>query len=327
MLDFPSNSGAMTRLRLLLNTGFSGPQAWLLLAIARGHVAAAGVELELTPGTGAYNAAPGLVAGGYDLAYGDLMSLVEVAAAERERAPIGIFASFNASPAAIAVPVASAIRTTGDLAGARLIGHASDVALRCFGAFCAATGLAPTSVRVMPAAGPMAGLAARVLAGEAEGMFAYVSTLTAALAAEGRDAAQVFRFFPYATLVPDLYGSGLMAAPHLLRDHAPLLRALVGALNRGLAEALAEPEAAMDAVLAFAPQANRRVERARWEATLATEMGHPEGFCGFGAVDPARFARGVALHAGSLGIVPPPAAALFTDAFLPPPAQRARRAA
>lgn len=325
MLDFPSNSGAMTRFRLLLNTGFSGPQAWLLLAIARGHVTAAGIELVLTPGTGAYNAAPGLLSGGFDLAYGDLMSLVEVAAADPARAPMGIFASFNASPAAIAVPLGSAIRTPRDLAGGRLIGHASDVALRCFGAFCASTGLGPDQVKIAPAEGPMAGLAARVLAGEASGLFAYVSTLSAALAAEGHDAAQVFRFFSYAALVPDLYGSGLMASTALLRDHAPLLRALVGALNRGLAEALAEPEAAMDAVLAFAPQARRAVEMARWRATLVTEMGHAEGIIGFGGLDMARFARGVSLHAASLGLTAPPAARLFTDAFLPPPAERARR--
>lgn len=312
---------------MLLNTGFSGPQAWLLLAIRRGHVAEAGIELELTPGSGAYKAAAGMLMGGYDLAYGDLNALVEVAAREGRAAPVGVFASFNAAPSCIAVPRACAITAPAGLAGARLIGHGSDVALRCFGAFCAATGLDPAAVQVRPAEGPMTALADRVLAGEAEGMFAYASTLAAAFAARGRRLEAEFRLFRYADLVPDLYGSAVMASPALCHDHPAALRRLIAAFNRGLAEALAAPEAALDAVLAYAPAADRAVEALRWQATLAVEMGHAEGLAGFGAVDPARFARGVALHAAALGLPAPDPAALVTGAFLPPPAMRARRAA
>jgi NitT/TauT family transport system substrate-binding protein len=303
------------RLRMLLNTGFSGPQAWLLLAIARGHVAAAGIELALTPGTGAYNAAPGLAGGDFDLAYGDINALVEVAV-RQDPAPIGVFATFNASPACIAVPAGSAIRGPGDLTGRRLIGHASDVALRTFGMIAD-----PARSRVEAAEGPMAGLAARVLAGEADGLFCYVSTLAAALG-EGLAA---FRCLRYADLAPDLYGSMVMAAPALVAAHPGALRALVAALDRGLAEALAEPDAAIEAVLRFAPEADAATERRRWEATLANEMAHPEGRQGFGGVDPARFARGIARHAASLGLAPPDPARLFTAAFLPPPEARARR--
>ncbi|MGG5818282.1 ABC transporter substrate-binding protein [Falsiroseomonas sp. HW251] len=299
---------------MLLNTGFSGPQCWLLLAIARGHVDAAGVELDLTPGSGAFNAAPGLAAGGYDLAYGDIHALVEVAARDRD-APIGVYATFDASPSCIALPRGSAIAAPRDLAGARMIGHASDVALRTFGAFCAATGLARDAVAVLPAEGAMAALADRVLAGEAEGLFCYASTLAAALAAQGRDAEAEFRQFRYADLVPDLHGSAVMASRALVRDHPAALRALLTAFDRGLEEALADPDAAIEVVLRFAPGADARVERLRWDATLAVEMGRGEGF---GAVDPARFTRGVALHATSLGLAPPDPAALFTDAFLPP---------
>lgn len=303
------------QLRMLLNTSFSGPQAWLLLAIARGHVAAAGIELALTPGTGAYNAAPGLAGGGYDLAYGDIHALVEIAARQAE-APVGVFATFNASPSCIAVPAGCAIRTPRDLEGLRLIGHASDVALRTFGVVGDAA-----KVRIAAAEGSMASLAARVLAGEAEGLFCYVSTLSAALG-EGLGA---FRCLRFSDLAPDLYGSMVMAAPALAREHSGALRALVAAFNRGLAEAFAEPDAAIEAVLRFAPNADAATERRRWDATLANEMAHAEGRHGFGGVDPARFARGIGAHARSLGLAPPGPSRVFTDAFLPPVAERARR--
>ncbi len=306
------------RLRMLLNTGFSGPQAWLLLAIRRGHVAAAGIELELTPGTGAYNAATGLMDGPFDLAHGDINAAVE-RAARGLPAPVGIFASFNASPSCIAV--GRHVARPADLVGKRLIGHASDVALRSFGAFCAATGLDARSVVIEPAEGSMATLAARVEAGEADGLFCYVSTLTAAIGPR----IDAFHCLRYADLVPDLYGSAIMARPALIADAPDVLHRLLAAVNRGMAEAFADPDAAMDAVRSFAPQSDPAADRRRWDATLAVEMAHPEGRLGFGAVDPARFARGVALHADALGLPVPDPARLFTDAFLPPPADRARR--
>jgi NitT/TauT family transport system substrate-binding protein len=65
---------------MLLNTGFSSPQAWLWLAMARGYLAAEGIALDLTPGAGAYTAAQRMVDGPFDLAYGDVNALIEVCA-------------------------------------------------------------------------------------------------------------------------------------------------------------------------------------------------------------------------------------------------------
>jgi NitT/TauT family transport system substrate-binding protein len=307
------------RLRMLLNTGFSGPQAWLLLALRRGYVADAGIELELTPGSGAYNAAPRLMAEGFDLAHGDINAAVELAA-RGEAAPVGVCATFRASPSCIAVPAESNIDAPRDLAGKRLIGHASDVALRSFGAFCTATGLALGDVLVEAAEGPMATLARHVLRGEADGLFCYVSTLHAALG----DGIAAFRCFRYADLVPELYGSAIMATPSLARDAPDALRGLLRAVNRGMGEALAEPEAAMDAVQSFAPGADRAAERRRWETTLAIEMAPHDADDRFGGVDVARFARAVALHARGLGLPAPDAETLFSDAFLPPVTERSR---
>jgi NitT/TauT family transport system substrate-binding protein len=301
----------MPRLTMLLNAGFSGPQAWLLLAIRRGHLG--DIAIDLTPGTGAWNAAPGLVAGGHDLAYGDVHSLVEVAARQPEVAPIGIFAVHNASPSAIAVLAAGPIGGPADLPGRRLTGHASDVALRCFPAYAAATGIDPAGVAVAPAEGAMANLVARLRAGEADGLFGYVSTITAAI---GRDAARGLRFLRYDAALPDSLGSLVMASPRLVRDEPALLDRLCAALARGVREAMAEPAAAMDAVLSFAPAADPVAERLRWETTLAVEMANPTPGLPPGAIAPGRLARSAAAFAASLGLPPPDPDRLFTSRFL-----------
>lgn len=304
----------MPRLSMLLNAGFSGPQAWLLLAMKRGYLGH--ITLDLTPGTGAWNAAPGLVSGGHDLAYGDIHSLMEVAARQPGVAPIGIFAVHNASPSAIAVLATGPVKGPADLPGRRLIGHASDVALRCFPAYAAATGIDPAGVELAPAEGPMASLVARLQAGEADGLFGYVSTITAAI---GRDAAPMLRFLRYDTALPDSLGSVVMASPRLTQDEPALLHALCAALARGVRDAVAEPEAAIDAVLSFAPALDPEAERLRWDTTLTVEMGHtaslPPG-APLGAIDPGRLARSTTAFAASLGLPPPDPAILFTPRFL-----------
>lgn len=317
----------MKRFTMLLNANFSGPQAWLLLAIRRGYVSDAGVELEFTPGTGAYNAAPGLVARGFDLAYGDLNSLIEVAAAEPERAPTCVHALFNASAAAVAVPAGSPIATPADLAGKHLIGHASDVGLRTFRAFAEATGLDADTVKVETADGAMADLVARLDSERGpHGLFGYVSTITAALAAEGKDAATQLCWLRYDRYAPFFYGSGFMASPRVIAEEPEALTRLVGAINRGVVEALADEEAALDAVLSFAPGADREVERVRWRTTLAVELAHPDGErLGLGMIDEARFAESVRRHAEAMKLPRIPAAErLFTARFLPPAAELAR---
>jgi len=300
----------MPRLSLLLNAGFSGPQAWLLLAIRRGYLG--DVALDLRPGTGAWNAAPGLVAGGHDLAYGDVHSLMAVAARQPAVAPIGFFAVHTASPCAIAVPAAGPVAGPGDLPGRRVVGHASDVARHLFPAYAAACGLDPASVEVPVAEGPMAALIGRMQAGEAAGLFGYVSTITVAIGAE---ATRALRFLRYDAALPDSLGSVVMASRRVVAQQPEALRALAAGFARGLREAIAEPEAAMEAVLSFAPAANAAAERLRWETTLAVEMAGPAAPRP-GGVDHGRLARSCAGFARSLGLAPPDPARLFTDRFL-----------
>lgn len=311
----------MRHWRMRLNAGFSGPQAWLLLAIRRGWVAEAGVVLDLEPGQGAWTAAGAMAAAGHDLGYGDIHALADLAMRGEPGAPCGVHATFAASAAAIAVPRGAAT-TPEALAGRRLIGHASDVGLRLFPAFCRAQGIDAGATQVAAAEGGMVALWDRVLRGEADGLFAYVSTLTAALAAAGRDAGAEVAWLRYDRLAPALHGSAVMASRRVIAEEPETLARLLGALDRGLTAAITEPDEAMAAVLAFAPGADAAAERLRWQTTLAVEMA---GSGAFGGIDADRFAAGLALQAAAAGRTAPAVDSLFTEAFLPPAQARARR--
>ena len=286
------------KLRMLLNTGYSGPQAWLLLAQANGHLAREGIELDLTTGAGAYTAAPRMIDGNFDLAYGDVNSLIEEVARRPAAAPLGVYMLFSASPSAVAVRADGALRTPRDLEGQTLVGHASDVALRSFGAFCAHNGVDRSRVNVTTAYGGMRGLIESVLTNEVQGAFGYVSTFAGALAAAQPPLFEKVRFLKYADWVPDLYGSVLMASRALLRDNPTLVSRVVRALNRGLADMLRDIDAGIEAVARVAPDVDRGAEKLRLLTTLRIEMNHPDvQRLGIGDLDDARLGRAIALMA------------------------------
>lgn len=302
------SQGGRTRLRMLLNTGYSGPQAWLLLAQANGHLAREGIELELTPGAGAYTAAPRMIEGGFDLAYGDVNSLIEETARRPAAAPVGVFMLFHASPSAVAVRADGPIRAPRDLEGLTLAGHSTDVALRTFGAFCLQNRVDRSRVKVTTSFGGMRGLIEDVLADEVQGAFGYVSTFAGALASAKPSLLEQVRFLKYAEWVPSLHGSVLMAARRLRREDPALVTRVVRALNHGLADMLRDLDAGIDAVARMAPGIDRGAEKLRLLRTLRTEMNHPDSRrLGIGDVDDARFGDAIALMARGAGLPRVPA--------------------
>lgn len=318
---------ARKRLRMLLNTTYSGPQAWMLLARDNGYLAREGIDIDFTPGAGAYTAAPRMIDGGFDLAYGDVNSLIEEVARRPDAAPTGVFMLFNASPSAILVRADGPVRTPRDLEGRTLTGHATDVALRTFGAFCRQTGVDASRVRITSYGGGMRSMAEEVLDGrEAQGAFGYVSTFTGALASAPAGLLDKLRFLKYADHAPDLYGSVLMVSQRLLRSDPASVAGVVRAFNRGLADMLRDLDLGIEAVARQSPGIDRAAEKLRLLTTLRVEMSHPEGrTLGIGDVDDARLARAIMLMAESTGLPRVPALReVFVRDHLAPPRDRVR---
>ena len=317
---------ARRRLRMLLNTGYSGPQAWLLLAQANGHLAREGIELDLTPGGGAYTAAPRMIDGGFELAYGDVNSLVEEVARRPAAAPVGVFMMFQASPSAVAVRADGPIRAPQDLEGGTLIGHATDVALRTFGAFCLHNGVDRARVQVGTAIGGMRGLLESVLAGEVQGAFGYVSTFAGAVASARPPLLEKVRFLKYADWVPSLHGSVLMASRRLRQADPALVTGVVRALNHGLADMLRDIDGGIEAVVRVAPGTDRGAEKLRLLTTLRIEMNHADSRAlAIGDVDDARLGHSVTLMARAAALPRVPALQeVFVRDHLPPAADRVR---
>ena len=332
-----------------LNTFYSGPQAWFFLAEERGYLRDEGLAVDFTEGDTAANTIPKMAAhagpGGFDVGYGDINALIEHAAASKPNAPLGIaplavFASYNASPYTIAVPLkttgAGAIYGPMQLAGKRLVAHPNDAALNLFPELCAKTGLDPATVSIDISSAPHSELVPAMLAGQWDGLFGFVNTLLAASLDAGLAAPREhLRFIEYHDHAPELYGMALMVNRTLAAREPHTVHALLRALNRGLVDTVADPQAAIDALAAYSnkvpgkPAMNIASNLRRLKGTLELEMGRAEGaVLGIGDLDDARFAAGIALIVDTKKYPHRPAPGdLFSRAFLPPLKDRVRNLA
>lgn len=316
-------------LRMQLNTFYSGPQAWFFLAEERGYLREEGLEIEFTEGDTAANTIPKMAAGGFDVGYGDINALIAYtaggAANRRVDAPIAVFASYNASPYTIAVPAKSNIRAPRELAGKLLAAHPQDAAMLLFPEFCKRTGVDASSVRIVTDMAAHSAMVPALLAGQWDGMFGFVNTLIAASIDAGLDP-NGLHFMEYHDHVPELYGMALMVTRRLAETEPDTVCKLLRAFNRGLVDTIADPDAAIDALIKRNPAMNRASNYRRLMGTLQLEMGRAEGgVLGIGDLDDARFARGIDLLVSTKNLpYHPTVQELFSRDFLPPINERVR---
>lgn len=322
----PPGANAQTaRVRLLLNTSFSGPVSFFLLAEDRGFLRDAGIELALSQGGGAAVVVPQVELSRYDAGYGDMCALIErIARGPENQGPVAVYTTFNATPFTIAVAADGPIRSPKDFEARTIIGHSTDAALLTFDLLAAAAGIDAARVRVRPSLAGMGSQVAEMLSGaDVHGVFGFVNTIIASIAPLGIDPRRL-RFVNYADHLPEMYGNTLFVTRDFYTREKPRLAPLVRAINSGLAAAVADPATAIDALQKRQPSANRDVNLRRFVGTLRSEMAHPEGGrIGIGDMDDTRLARLIERIVTVKRLPRRPATSeVFDRAFLPPDAER-----
>ncbi len=311
------------KVSLLLNSQSSGSNAWFALAEERGYFADEGVDISMPSGKGGYRAAQLLMDDGVDLAFGDLCGIVAASAEHGKAAPVAVYIVHQRSPAAIAVLRDGPVETPADLQGRELIGHGGDVGLRIFAAYGQRAALKPDSVKIRVSTLSMPDMVREALDEGADGVLGYYSSLTAALRQDAPELEPRLRFLRFSEVADELPGSVVMASPTALRERPDTIKAALRAINRGLVDTLADPDAAVAAAIQRNPTLDPVVERARLIDTIAGELEHPEvATLGLGAITPGRLGKAVTLLAESQGLELEPGAVLFSADYLPPLADR-----
>lgn len=320
----PALAQSRTRLKMILNWRYQGPQGWFFLADDRGYFREAGLEVVMDQGSGSGAAVGAVASGSYDLGFGDINALIQLVARGPAGAgtPLAISALYNRPPFTIAVKANGPIRTPKDFEGRTLGGPANDGALKLFPAFAKVAGIDASKVQII---NMQPNLREQMLQrGQVDGVFGFVNTIRFSAKLVGIDPDKEMRFISFGDYGMDLYSNAVIASRKLATENPAALKGLLVAIDRGLKDTLRDPDAAVDAVARREPLINKPVEKERLLATLQAEMSHPEGArIGIGDIDDARFVKSIATVVEADGLPRTPAPdEIFSRAFLPPLSER-----
>ena len=319
---WPSTTAAQTKVKMVLNWKYEGPQAWFFLAQDKGYFKAEGLDVEIDQGEGSAASIPKVASGAYQAGFGDLNALTDLAAKRPADAPVAVYMLYNTPPFTIVVKQDSPIRTPKDLEGKTVGGPASDGALKLFPAFAKAAGIDPGKVAITNMAPNLR--EQMLMRGQADAVFGYVTTVTFSARAMGLDPTKELRFIRYGDHGMDLYSNAVFFSRSFVKDNPKAVQGFVKALNRAVKDVIADPEAAMTYVMQREPLLMREVEKEKLLATLHNDMNHPEiARIGLGNVDDARLQRAIAIVVEANQLPRTPSAGeVFDRSFLPARADR-----
>jgi NitT/TauT family transport system substrate-binding protein len=317
ILSAPVPAAAQTKLKVVLNWKYQGPQGMFFLADDRGYFKAEGIEVQLDQGNGS-GGVPVLVANGtYDIGFGDMNALIELAAKKPEDAPVAVYVMYNQPPFTIAVKADGPIKTAKDLEGKAIGGPANDGALKLFPAFCKIAKIDCTTIKL---SNMQPNLRENMLMqGQVDGVFGYVNTIRFSAKLAKIDESQI-RYIKYGDYGMDLYSNVIMVPKKMAKEHPELVKGFLRALNKGMQDSIKDPDASVAAVAKREPLIKTSVERERFDATFADEMNHPEiKKIGLGNVDEARLKRSIAIMVDALSLPrSPEVSEVWDPSFLPP---------
>jgi NitT/TauT family transport system substrate-binding protein len=315
-----SPAAAETKLKMVLNWKYQGPQGWFFLAQDRGYFKAAGLDVTMDQGNGSGAPIPLVASGTYDVGFGDINALIQFAATKPEEAPIAVYVMYNQPPFTIAVRADSAIKTPKDLEGKTLGGAAGDGALKLFPAFSKIAKIDCTTVKIT---NMQPNLREQMLMKkEVDGVFGYVNTIRFSAKLMGVSDKDI-RYIKYGDYGMDLYSNAIIVSKKLTKDNPAAVKGLIAAINHGLEDSIKDPDAAIAAVAKREPLIKVSVERERLDATLKDEMNSPEiAKIGLGNVDKARLKKSIEILVDAQKLPRTPTVdEIYTDKFMPPVAE------
>jgi NitT/TauT family transport system substrate-binding protein len=313
---------AQTKIKVVLNWKYEGPQGMFFLAEDHGYFKQEGLEVTFDQGNGSGAAVPLVANGTYDMGFGDLNALIELAGKKSDALPVAVFMLYNKPPFTIAVKADSPIKAPADFEGRKLGGAANDGALKLFPAFCTIANINCSKIEIVNMQPSLR--EQMLMQGQVEGVFGYVNTIRFSAKLIGVDPDKQLRFIRYGDYGMDLYSNAIIVSRSFVTAHPEAVKGFLRALNHGIKDAMADPKAAVASVATREPLIKEAVELERLKATFASDMSHPElAKIGLGDVIDERLAKAIKILVAAKELPRTPTTnEIFDRSFLPPASER-----
>lgn len=315
-------AAAQTAMPFALDWRFEGPAAPYFLAIDNGHFASEGLTVEVAPGQGSLDAIPKVATGAFPVGFADFSSLVRFLDQNPDAPVTAIMVMYDKPAFAIVGRISQGVSAPADLEGRTLGAPPPDGAWAQFPIFAAAQGLDVGRITIEPVGFPTR--EPMLAAGQVDAVtgFSFTSYLnTVRLGIDPSDIS-VLLMADYGVAH---YGNVIIVNTDFAAANPDAVTGFLRAVAAGVRDAAADPAAGVAAIAARNPALDVELETERLEIALRdnilTDWVRANGL---GGIDAAR----MALSLEQIGMVyefqqPVDAARYFTDAFLPPAAERA----
>jgi NitT/TauT family transport system substrate-binding protein len=317
-LGAASPAAAQTKLKMVLNWKYNGAQAMFFLAEDRGYFKAEGLDVTFDQGNGSGAAVPLVANGTYDMGFGDINALIELAGKKPGDTPVGVYVMFNQPPFTLVVKADSPIKTPKDFEGKTLGAPANDAALKLFPAFCKLTKIDCSTVKLTNMQPNLR--EQMLLGGQIDGAFGYTGTISQALKKVGANPDKDVRWFNFMDYGMALYSNTIIVSKKLATENPAAVKGFLRALNKGMVDVIKDPDAGIAAVLKREPLLNPAFEMDSLKLAMRNDMNHPEiATIGLGNADMKRMATAIDILVDAYQLPNKPKLEdIFNPAFLPP---------
>src|SRR3984893_9187668 len=298
--------------------GTHGP---FFIAQDKGYFKAEGVTVDaIDKGNGATNVAVTVASGAYQYGWVDMPSMILFNAKNPSTPLIAVYVSFDGSPLAFITRKSAGIRTPADLDGKKIAGGPGtavhDTASILFKA-AHAENVKVNWVRVRRQL-----FGAMFKRGEVDGTGGFTNSNVPAILEMGFTMDDLF-VLKYSDFGADMYGLALVTRKRFADDNPQTTRAVVKALNQGTKDTIAAPQKALELLKGRDPLMKLDIEKIRLDLALALTNTPHVAKDGLSSVTAEKLQQTIDSVVAAYGLPnSPDPATVYTDRYLPPPAER-----
>ena len=305
-----------TKIPFTLDWKFEGPSAPYFAAIDNGHFAAAGLDVEISPGKGSLDAIPKVATGAFPLGFADINSVIKFLDQNPGAPVIAAMMVYDKPPFAVIGRKSLGIKGPADLEGSILGAPPPDGAWAQFPSFALANGIDINKITVEPVGFPTR--EPMLAEGKVHSVtgFSFSSYLNLVRLGVPEDDITTILMADHGL---QLYGNAVIVNTEFAARNADTVKAFLAAIAAGWKDAIKDPSAAVASLIKRNPAADAALEERRLMLAVgANVMTDYVKSNGMGGVDAARLDSAIAQLAETYEYKGQPDASLyFTDKYLP----------